>query len=243
MFDPDRLLIIAPHPDDETIATGGLIQRARSVRVLFVTDGERNPWPQRATLRRWRINDEDRRRWGELRREEARASLALLGAAEESARFLGLPDAELMRLARTGGCDLTAIVQDEVRKFAPTLVVSPSSFDLHSDHRASAWFVHQAIAPGMPLVTYVIHGEPPPSRAAFELELTEPERLRKREAIECHASQLRLSRSRFLAHARSRELFCAPEHDRVHIDTRATEILGSVRHALHVLRPWPRPSR
>jgi N-acetyl-1-D-myo-inositol-2-amino-2-deoxy-alpha-D-glucopyranoside deacetylase len=47
----DRLLILAPHPDDESIATGGLIQVARgvgaAVRVIVLTDGDNNPWPQR----------------------------------------------------------------------------------------------------------------------------------------------------------------------------------------------------
>ena len=47
----DRLLVFAPHPDDETIATGELIQLAIAagvaVRVVFATDGDNNPWPQR----------------------------------------------------------------------------------------------------------------------------------------------------------------------------------------------------
>lgn len=239
----ERVLIIAPHPDDEAIASGGLIQRARAVRVLFVTDGENNPWPQRAALRRLRLSEDDRRRWGALRREEARASLALLGAGDEAARFLALPDGCLARLARAGDNRLTEIVESEVQHFAPTLTVSPSSFDLHADHRACAWFVHRAILPGTPLVTYVIHGEPPPARIALRLELSESERKRKSEAIECHESQLRLSRRRFLAHVRGHEVFCSPEHDRVRVESAMTEGLGNLRHAMHVLRPWPNPRR
>ena len=42
-----RLLMIAPHPDDEALATGGLLQRAQAkgaqVYVAFLTDGENNP--------------------------------------------------------------------------------------------------------------------------------------------------------------------------------------------------------
>ncbi|MCB1569830.1 MAG: PIG-L family deacetylase, partial [Xanthomonadales bacterium] len=49
--DSDRLLVVVPHPDDETLATGGLIQRAllagAALRVVFATDGDNNPWPQR----------------------------------------------------------------------------------------------------------------------------------------------------------------------------------------------------
>src|SRR5207249_248864 len=62
----DRVLLIAPHPDDETLAAGGLLQRVLAagarLRVLFVTDGENNPWAQRATERRWRIGARDRER-------------------------------------------------------------------------------------------------------------------------------------------------------------------------------------
>src|SRR5690242_7448135 len=40
----DRLLIIAPHPDDEALAAGGVIQRAIArgarVRIVVLTDGD-----------------------------------------------------------------------------------------------------------------------------------------------------------------------------------------------------------
>src|SRR5712692_789971 len=91
-----RVMVLAPHPDDETLATGGLLQQAVSagaaVRVLFVTDGDNNPWPQRAVERRWQIGSTARARWGERRRGEALAALACLGVAADSASFLGHPD-------------------------------------------------------------------------------------------------------------------------------------------------------
>src|SRR2546425_648865 len=68
-FDIDagsRLLLLAPHPDDEALAMGGLLQRAAAVgatiHVAFITDGEDNPWPQRAADRRWRIGPHERAR-------------------------------------------------------------------------------------------------------------------------------------------------------------------------------------
>ena len=55
----DRLLMLAPHPDDEALAAGGLLQRAigadAEVRILYVTSGENNPWAQRANEWRWRL--------------------------------------------------------------------------------------------------------------------------------------------------------------------------------------------
>jgi hypothetical protein len=62
----DRLLVLAPHPDDESLATGGLIQRATRqglpVKVVFLTNGQNNPWAQRIVERRWRIGPADQRR-------------------------------------------------------------------------------------------------------------------------------------------------------------------------------------
>ena len=102
----DRVLMIAPHPDDESLATGGLIQRAvaagAQVRVLFLTSGENNPWPQRFLERRCRISLEDRAQWGKRRRQEALAALAVLGTEEKSARFLNLPDQGITRLLMQG---------------------------------------------------------------------------------------------------------------------------------------------
>src|SRR5689334_8641068 len=89
----DRLLILAPHPDDESIATGGLIQVAREVgapvRVIVLTDGDNNPWPQRWIEKRWHIDAAARARWGARRREEARAAMRVLGLEPQDALFFG----------------------------------------------------------------------------------------------------------------------------------------------------------
>src|SRR5205085_944203 len=91
-----RLLLLAPHPDDEALAMGGLLQRATTAgataRVVFLTDGENNPWPQRAAERRWRIGPQERARWGARRRTEALRSLRTLGIEPAHVSFLGLPD-------------------------------------------------------------------------------------------------------------------------------------------------------
>ena len=68
----DRVLVLAPHPDDESIACGGLLLAARAVGaarcVVVVTDGDNNPWPQRWIEKRWRIDARARARWGARRR-------------------------------------------------------------------------------------------------------------------------------------------------------------------------------
>src|SRR5882672_10858445 len=70
----DRLMVLAPHPDDETLGAGGLLQRAAArgvaTRVVFATDGDDNPWPQRVVERRLWIGADARARWGARRRGE-----------------------------------------------------------------------------------------------------------------------------------------------------------------------------
>jgi LmbE family N-acetylglucosaminyl deacetylase len=218
----DRILILAPHPDDETLATGGLLQRAQAVqakvRVLFITDGENNPWAQRATERRWRIGAADRERWGERRRGEALAALACLGISTWQIGFLGYPDQGLHALLLAGDDDLTETLLGEVARFAPTLVVAPSLEDLHPDHSALAVFVRLALAR---LSTgqrrprerqFIVHhdGPLPASGRDSGLALSPEERERKRSAILCHASQLRMRRDALLSFAAAEEVFFAP---------------------------------
>src|SRR5437763_4243506 len=242
-IDGGRLLIIAPHPDDEVIGAGGLIQRvaARSgeVRVVFVTAGENNPWPQRIMQRKWLITNQDRIAWGALRRREAIDSLAALGAPEHSPIFLNFADTQIARMAREGDQRLTEILRTIITEFEPSLLVSTSAQDFHADHRAVAYFAHHAVrgtgdnAPE--IVTYVVHGDGAPHRLHFSLQLNERERERKRRAIECHASQLLLGRRRFLAYAQPQESFFSPEFDLVCTESRARERAGKLRHACFVL--------
>ena len=55
-----RVMMMAPHPDDESLASGVLLQQAvaagTKVRMVYATDGDDNPWPQRLIERRWKID-------------------------------------------------------------------------------------------------------------------------------------------------------------------------------------------
>jgi LmbE family N-acetylglucosaminyl deacetylase len=234
----DRTLIIAPHPDDESIAAGGLIQRAIAaggdVRVVFVTDGENNPWPLRYLKKKPWVNDADRAEWGALRREEARRGLATLGASPASAVFLGYPDSMLTGMARAGDFRVRDALAAAIDDFAPSLLVLPSWFDLHADHRAISWQAHAA-ASGRNVVTYMIHGHAPQGRLAFRLDLSAEEIARKRAAIECHQTQLILSRRRFLSFAKPVEEFHEAEFDVARLASHLHDWSCSLKHALHVV--------
>ena len=232
----ERVLIVAPHPDDESLAAGGLIQRVTaeggSVRVLFVTAGENNPWPQRLLHRRWSIGEEDRKRWGTLRRAEAERSLAVLGVAPTGADCLGFPDHGLIDLARSNDPRPGQALARAVAEYGPTLVVSPSAFDLHDDHRTVSWYLHTILRDsGVAVVTYIIHGSGAASRLARTLCLTAQERQHKEAAIRCHETQLLLSGRRFLSYATTVERFYCDEYDCPVLESPWTTLTNRLRHA------------
>lgn len=238
-----RTLIVAPHPDDDAIAAGGLMQKVVSeggaVRILFVTDGENNPWPQRFMERRFFIGAGDRTRWGTLRREEARRAIDALGLPPDAAVFLGFPDQEISSMLLAGNDALLRRLTEEIDVFAPTLVIAPSRADLHPDHKAISSFVHRAVAQPRPvrprIVTYVIHGGTNSASICSRVELSEREQERKRTAIACHTSQLLLSRQRFLSHATPSEIFYRSEEDLDALPSRFQLRLGWIWHVLHVI--------
>ncbi len=212
----DRVLVLAPHPDDETLTIGGLLQKTlaarAAVRILFITDGDNNPWPQRAIERRWRITATDRARWGERRRKEARTALACLGAPAEDSYFWGYPDQGLTELLLANDESLPRRLAAEIAVWRPTLVVSPHPADRHPDHSALALFLSRAVArlggaaPDFVEIRYVVHASPASiSPDVFSLPLLPHEQETKRQAILGHASQLVLSRRRFLAYATEAE--------------------------------------
>lgn len=208
-----RILILAPHPDDECLGTGGLIQKAIEqdcqVSVIFITNGDNNPWPQRYVEKRWSIGPAERKRWGERRQEEAKASLALLGGNRIKAEFLGLPDAGIQDLWQKRDPGLIEKLKKSFIDWQPALVVMPSEFDRHSDHRATHAFGLAALEAAQlqfGVMTYLIHrpwlmkltGRP---KAHFGLQLSENQRLTKLQAIQCHQTQMALSRRRFCGFA------------------------------------------
>ena len=92
----DRILILSPHPDDETIACAGVIQQAlkvgAGVRIVYLTNGDHNQiafivYERRLTLRRGEFIH-----MGEVRRQEAINAMKLLGVSESNLIFLGYPD-------------------------------------------------------------------------------------------------------------------------------------------------------
>ncbi len=217
----DRLLVVAPHPDDETLACGGLIQRTLAaggtVRVLLATDGDANPWPQRLAERRWRLGADARPRWGVRRRAEVLAAVAVLGLDATALLPLGLPDQGITRRVLDDAAALQARVATLLGAFAPTRVVYPHIADAHPDHSALGFVVEaaiaQAVANGMALperLCYVVHGVQRMPPVPVALDLVPAELASKRAATLEHASQTLFGRERLLRLVRAVEGFHAP---------------------------------
>jgi N-acetyl-1-D-myo-inositol-2-amino-2-deoxy-alpha-D-glucopyranoside deacetylase len=195
-----RLLVIAPHPDDETIGTGELIQRVRevrgSVRVLLLTDGDNNPWPQRWLEKRLWIRPQDRARWGCRRREEMARALHTLGVRADALHTLGWSDMGLTDGLRTDSAAMLAPLVAQLGAFGPNLIALPALGDHHPDHGSAHVLARLALqrwGGSAQLISYLIHGQPDVAALPVELAPDYELHANKLVALETHRSQMALS--------------------------------------------------
>lgn len=125
----DRVVVVAAHPDDETLFAGGLIASAatqgRAVSVVLATAGEashpRSPTHGREELRR-------------IRHGEFRDAVGTL-APDAELHLVGIDDGQV-------AAHVTELVDVVVATLGPsagsTLLISPWAGDHHPDHEAAA---------------------------------------------------------------------------------------------------------
>jgi LmbE family N-acetylglucosaminyl deacetylase/glycosyltransferase involved in cell wall biosynthesis len=177
----ERLLVLAPHPDDEAIACGGLIalhtRENRPVRVVVATDGCEA------------IATTDREGYGETREQESRRGIETLGGAD--IEFLRFPDRQLS----DHGGDLATRLAATLRDFRPDLVLLPSVVEIHPDHLALAMTFCQLIESDPSLFSELAFARvgffevSQPLRPNTLVDITEVADI-KWKAIAAHASQL-----------------------------------------------------
>jgi len=103
-LDPVDVLIFAPHPDDEVIGTGGVIQQAletgKRVRIVFVTNGDGSKKAAAALLQKAvsSLGEDDFVHLARRRQQEAIAADVKLGLSSSDLVFLGYPDGVLARV-------------------------------------------------------------------------------------------------------------------------------------------------
>jgi LmbE family N-acetylglucosaminyl deacetylase len=147
-FDRATAMVIAPHPDDETLGCGGLIARkARAgvqVTIVVLTDGG-------SSHTRWM----ERSRLVATRREELVRAVGELGVSCGDVRFLDVPDQTLAGHEEESAVQLAEII----RTRRPQQVFAPHPSEPPSDH-AAAWRIAcratQLASPDVTVYAYAV---------------------------------------------------------------------------------------
>jgi LmbE family N-acetylglucosaminyl deacetylase len=181
-------LVLAPHPDDESLGCGGLLAAvgARGA-VLVVTDGSgSHPNSRRHPAERLRA----------VREDEARAAVSELGLPPERLGFLRLPDTAAPAAGPAFEAAVDAIVA-ALARLRCGVVLGPWRHDPHGDHKAVHRMAAAAAArAGVAHLAYPVWGWTLPPEAWLEGAAPVGWRLdvsaglaAKRRAVAAHRSQ------------------------------------------------------
>ncbi len=167
-----KILVFAPHNDDETIAAAGTLAKAQNVgctvRVIFITGVLRAP---DNTIEHTRM-------------AEARSACQLLGCDYDG---WGFPDGNVM-------CQQAELVKEmvlEIETFHPDIILTPFPTDMHRDHQATSLCLATALQQAktdndLEIWGYEIWSTLWPN-AAVDISTVVPQ---KREAIRLYESQI-----------------------------------------------------
>ena len=135
-----RTVVIAPHPDDEALACGGLLAllalAGTEAHVVLVTDGAASH-PGSASFPPARL--------AAVREAEIRAAVRVLGHGA-NVHALGLPDGAAPRPGEPGFADATERLRTLLARLAPDTLVLPWRRDPHPDHVAT-WHMGDTACP------------------------------------------------------------------------------------------------
>ncbi len=134
------VLVVAPHPDDESLGCGGLLallsHSGNGVHVLVMTDGSRSH-PNSISHPAARL--------AALREKETLDALAALGLPANCVRFLRHPDCGLP-LAGTVPFERAVLdLREAFQALAPEMILLPWRRDPHCDHEGTWALAHEAV--------------------------------------------------------------------------------------------------
>jgi LmbE family N-acetylglucosaminyl deacetylase len=186
------LLVMAPHPDDESLGCGGVIAEARArgdaVHVVVVTDGTASH-PNSKTFSAARLLA--------VREEETRAAVAELGVPASCLTFLRLPDGRAPH--RGPEFKKAAATLAEFARFHGIATICATwRHDPHPDHLATFRLAREvATALGIRLLSYPVWGWTLSARTwlprgkidGFRVDVA-ARLAAKRRAVACHRSQI-----------------------------------------------------
>lgn len=138
----DSVLVVAPHPDDETLGCGGAIALLRrlgcTVQVLVMSDGTRShPHSRKYPAPALKA----------LREAETLCAMTLLGVESSAVTFLQLPDGAIPTPESVDSQDAIAKCRAYLEAFTPKIIFLPWRYDPHSDHRATWQLIRAALLP------------------------------------------------------------------------------------------------
>ncbi|GAA0436666.1 hypothetical protein GCM10008983_11740 [Lentibacillus halophilus] len=172
-----RVLVLAPHMDDETIGPGGVIRRhaneGADVHCVFVTDGSNS------------VSDLSKEGLMSVRMQEMEQVQHILGITD--IRYLGLPDG-----AVTSSDEARALFHDMIDSLQPDVIYCPSFIDAHPDHTETARILADVLkatdTPDVTIRLYEINCPIPPDyiNAVMDISTTVSD---KERAISTFSSQ------------------------------------------------------
>jgi LmbE family N-acetylglucosaminyl deacetylase len=198
-FTRGPLVVVVAHPDDETIAVGGILPRFPVEAIIHVTDGA----PRNLSGAR-DAGFERREDYAAARRTELLNSMSEAGVAENRLHSLGVIDQE----ASFQMGDIARKLGDLLAKLHAATVLTHVYEGGHPDHDSTAWAVHAAcarVAPAARIWEFAgYHARdgameiglfPAGGDQGEAIVLTEEARERKRRMFECFGTQSQMLRN------------------------------------------------
>ncbi|MFD2287056.1 methyltransferase domain-containing protein [Pedobacter petrophilus] len=135
-----RCLVLAPHPDDESLGCGGLIstlvEKDCAIQVILTTDGSQSH-PRSVAYPPKQIAD--------LRKTELVVALEHLGLGADNLFCYESKDSAMPALGEDGFNELSQKLANDLSSFLPQLILVPYELDPHRDHRATFQLLFAAL--------------------------------------------------------------------------------------------------
>ena len=180
-----KVLVLAPHMDDEVIGCGGTLRKmadaGKEVSVLFMTDGRKGD----ADLKAMTPEAQEKREKALIliRKEEARQAGKILGI--KSLFFLDAEDSKLQSLPET-----QKRVMQILHEVQPDLLFTPFFMEDHPDHRATTDILLDATRDTEPTLTCFAYEVWTPLLPNVLVEITPVAEI-KQAALSVYKSQLK----------------------------------------------------
>ena len=188
----EKIIILAPHPDDETLGCGGTIRLLRKsgkqVKVIFLTSGDQAD-PSNPASKIYH-GEEHITDYSMMREREASKALKILDVSDYV--FLRFPDRKLDMYYES----VLGRLLDVIKEYAADTIFSPSMIELNPDHRTTAALAMEIQRRGENVVpdpiSLLFYEVATPLRPNILIDISSTRKIKKK-AVKMYGSQLRLT--------------------------------------------------